>query len=706
MYIQTVTTSNFKGADTNRAHSLHPFTIITGKNGTGKSRITDAIQAAALGYVPWLGKTGPALRQLAGPGLEMAVDLILSDGQRIRRSWKKTKSGLSKKDAPTEAPNIPLFSLDPGAFLAANDQQRARMIAARFGIQEDPREKILSAIEAAAAGADLPNFRLDKEEDFSLWVENISEGIAAALSAANATAKRMKTTLEGLAALESDPVALVPDAEVSAAQKAVGARSSERDALSKELATLRQRIAELKAELESAPLMPEISEAAQKSALAEIEKEITELQTKQKAAAEGAKKAQEAAANIAAAEKRLKGIEFWLEQNAAPEPLALAALPQPLDMEKLTRELAAAEEAERAAFRALTLAQGADLSGSHCKCCGAARENWSEDKIWETEDALSTAQAAHSTAAETVRRTAALFKLETENAQKRKEQADASRAHAAAVKEHEQYTAREREAGQLLELLRAQASEVPAFSQEDAEVLNALLEDKEKAEADLKEWTAYKESQEGRALLNEAETRAATVETDLLPQAARALSDAEITAETIATRAKAAREAVAQQETASKARAENEKAAEEVKKIKAAKDALEAAESEATGKIVKPLLDIAGQICAGCLPTPLAHKGLSFGRFDGPHFISLNTFSESEKAAAVSAITAGMAAAGQGIAIIDEFNNLDADKRPVMLANLAAALEAGTLAQAIILDNEPDNYDESTTPPGAYRLML
>ncbi len=102
------------------------------------------------------------------------------------------------------------------------------------------------------------------------------------------------------------------------------------------------------------------------------------------------------------------------------------------------------------------------------------------------------------------------------------------------------------------------------------------------------------------------------------------------------------------------------------------------------------------------MPSELSNKGLDFGRYEGAHFVPFEAFSGSEQAVTVAAIAAALAAKGQGILFIDEANNIDAKKRGRFMANLAEAITAGTIAQAILLDNaEANAYDNLPAMAGA-----
>lgn len=691
-FITRVTATNLK----NRATldiQLARLSIITGRNGSGKTSIADAIALASLGYIPSLGKSGPAIAKAAGPGLEMGAALEMTDLPDMvcrfdyARTWKRTAAGMKKVTAPEDtAPAIPIICLDPDAFLNASAASRAQAIAARFEIEGDPKEKIRAAIAAVAAGHDIPT--APKIEDFSEWVNQWESDISEALKEANASARRMKATIEGMAALDETPPATVPAETIKKAQQEVGACSARISAIANQKATAREQHAEKMAAFSKAPECPEISRQKLEAELAEIMAEISALEAKERKAKDTDGTRARDAANLSVAEKRLAGIEHWLEQNPEPEPYACEALPEPQDLGKLNEAQQKAYEEMATAAAALEAINANPLTGTHCPCCGAAAASWDQDKVWKAEELKLAAEVRHDKAKEAHRRALALYEEACRVDDRRESQRIEAMARAKITEERKTYASRASETAQLIESLNAKLAEAPHFEQEDAELLESLRNDRRQIIVSIDEWKAYEEAAK---LSNEINELAETIRlAELASEAAYNDYDVAVAnAKALEAQAEAAAAAVANAQTHAAATKEFDKATELASVLNAARETLrESAEAE-TLKIFTPLLAIAGPICAGCLPTPLDHKGLEFGRYEGPHFINLDTFSKSEKAAALAGISAALAAKSAGVLIVDEFNNLDAAKREQFLTNLADAIEANTIAQAILLDNSP-----------------
>lgn len=71
---------------------LSPLTLVTARNGAGKSSIANAIRIAALGYVPHLGRREQDTAQLMN-GREMTVTLTLGDGRVLERKLQRDGKG-------------------------------------------------------------------------------------------------------------------------------------------------------------------------------------------------------------------------------------------------------------------------------------------------------------------------------------------------------------------------------------------------------------------------------------------------------------------------------------------------------------------------------------------------------------------------------------------------------------------------------------
>ena len=703
-HIASLNASNLKLPSLSLA--LSRLTWISGRNGSGKTTIVDALQLVGMGHVPRIGKNGPALASLAGPGLEMSVGATLSDGTTIDRAWTRTATGMSKAKG-TEVPDLlPVFSLNPEALLAMNEDEMARTIAARFGLEGDPVAKLTTAMGKVVKTATLP--KVKKYENFADWCQQMETAIAASLKEQRDTARRFKATVEGMTAIEAAPVATVtteavdPD-ELAAAQTAAGAAYQRMQDATHALAESSRRLDRLPAE-DPTPA-PELSRAALEEEKAGLLAEIAKLQEKQRAAAAGSERRANDAKLLEQLETRSAGIELWLSNNengpdeVTGEPLTA---PAPEEVQLADDAYAAAAKLSTQNASTLEVLLSQQTTGDVCGCCGAKRENWDETKTWEAEEKL---ELAKTSATESRGRAERLLAIRDElkaRAARALDDVAARLARATWEKERAQYLTRAEEVAALQKEIEGRVADVPLFDMDEAEALAGYQSSLSDVEADLATWDAHEASQARLAAINaERETNAAAYRAEEAAtaehtEAAARRDELRAKADAASAAAAAQAKANAEAEAAAKALAEATKTHTEAEAAAKEWAAIQAAFEEEARKITEeifaPLLALAHPITADCLPTPLGHKGLAFGRWVGPHFVNLSTFSKSEQVAAVAGISAALASKGRGIVIIDEFNNLDADKQPLMVANLSACLEFGTISQAILLDN-------STVPP-------
>ncbi len=71
-------------------------------------------------------------------------------------------------------------------------------------------------------------------------------------------------------------------------------------------------------------------------------------------------------------------------------------------------------------------------------------------------------------------------------------------------------------------------------------------------------------------------------------------------------------------------------------------------------------------------------------------FIPFEALSGTEQVIATIAVQAGLSAAAGGIVMVDEFSRIDEKNKALLAEELFTMVEAGTLAQVIIVDHAPD----------------
>lgn len=707
-HITSVTATNLKSSES-LEHKLAPLTLITGQNGAGKSAIIDALYLATLGYHPLRGKTGPAIAELAGPGMQLSAHVEFSDLKGVTRSWKRTAKGLSVTLAGPDEPPFDLVSLDPNAFLSANIEKRAAMIAARFNIEGDPKAAILAAVRKALGSYD-KEFKLPAKmpEDFAEWVESVSEVLKAGKSAAASMKKRMKATLEGKAALTDGAP---PSVDAQALDDARTSKARFTAAIEEARKTAAQALADIRELPQAHGEPPDLNEAVLKDRLVKVEEALSLIEAQRLDFTRSESSRRLITSSIATNRQRAKSLSLWLDENpevslVEPEEITSGGDTGPKGVRHFEDEIFHLESAIHRIEQSLATMKGElagerknQLVGETCPCCGAKRDAWDEQQTWEREEAF----------------TALSEKIiETEKADKQKrEELSAAKATLARVKGYFQALtdAQERDAKakehEALNAehakLEAELSGLPLWTMEQAEELDALTDEKAELEEKIEIVANHREAIEAKvehdrleAIINGAQTAR--------DMAAADLEKAEQELAALEAKAKAYAEYEANQKERDKAQNEYDNADKELTAWGAALDELQTASDAETVKVLKPMLEIARKLTRDCLPTELDHKGLDIGRWVGAHFVKLSTFSKSEQAVALAGITAALAASGSGLVILDEFSTLDPRKKVAFLENVIAAIEDGTLAQAILIDNQP--FPPITFPPFGCALSL
>lgn len=697
-YISHLTLTNIKAAPKFDLE-LSPLTLIHGPNGQGKSAIADGLALGLLGYHPSLGKSGPAIQKLAGPGKEFGSMVNFSDGTRISRSWKRTKTGASKLPGSDASPPIDLASLDPSAFLGAKDAKRAAMIAARYGIEGDPKAAILAKVRAALGTFD---FIPPNEEDFSAWAEQIEEVLADKRKEAGAIKRRMTATLEGMTTLDTAPPPRVSREAIEAARTAKAGLAARIQELNSKALAVNREISSLP---EGYPVREGRTEAELREALARIEKEIAPLEEAYRAYQQAEALRSSIVSAITKKGQSLKTRRLWLDENGIQaewhpewmgENQSLPYWKEIFDKQisNLEKQVVTANRTLVTAAGTVKAAQDNALTGAECPCCGAVRAVWDAQKIWDSEEALVAAQAGHAEAEK------ALADLESEIHISRTRKAEVESLLAIVAANAQRMAAQseyDREVAELAEQ-QEQLGHLPCWEHEQQEDLDALREEERVIGEELadiaREAEAVKGHEKRRTL--EGQLDELQIERD------RANIESEAAIEALAELEKAQAEvdaATARAAEVEKARKEAAAAAQEETIWDSALEIHRKECNAETVKVFKPLLDFARQITDGCLPTPLDNNGLTLGRFDGAHFITLDTFSGSEKAVALAGIVTALAATGSGLVMIDEFSTFDDAKKGRFVDNLAAAIERGDIAQAVLLDSR--NFPGEMPPVGS-----
>jgi hypothetical protein len=123
--------------------------------------------------------------------------------------------------------------------------------------------------------------------------------------------------------------------------------------------------------------------------------------------------------------------------------------------------------------------------------------------------------------------------------------------------------------------------------------------------------------------------------------------------------------------------------------FKAARLAWDSGVKAIMDEALRGVLDVCQTFTAGLFAAPLTVHSLALGRYEGNAWVPFDAFSGSDKRIATAAIQAALAVRHDGfkLVLIDEFGVIDPARKPAVLANLAAAKQAGLVDQVMMFDN-------------------
>jgi hypothetical protein len=335
----------------------------------------------------------------------------------------------------------------------------------------------------------------------------------------------------------------------------------------------------------------------------------------------------------------------------------------------LETKLLLAQQALGASVAALRAATSSTLAGKEaCPCCGAAKEHWAvtpPDDIKalkkHVDDNEATVEAIY---------------------QQGKTAAAVSRASEAVLRANQALdTHGSNELGLGAGITEADLQGMQDTLADLTESADALTAEARRARA----WDAYdvadKEAAATKLRLGVLEGERG-IHTNRLMQAIAALATAEASQ---AAQAQAeARQATRRQAEERLAGLEKDEAA-----FKAARLAWDAGVKSIMDHALRGVLDVCQTFTAGLFTAPLTVHDLQLGRYESNVWVTFDSFSGSDKRIAAAAIQAALAANHQGfkLVIVDEFGVVDPGRKPAVLANLAAAVEAGLVDQVLVFDN-------------------
>jgi hypothetical protein len=665
-FISSITLDSFAGRT--RRHDFQPgVTAIIGANGTGKTTIANAVAFVLSGKVPGLPKTNGGIMDALGSTLRMGATVTIGDATYDRALIRSGKSIKGEAKHPAPADLLPPSMLDLEPFLAATPKGRASMILGACGAS------VPSLLEALLKETGLERFvsagteALDDAQDILAKVDEAAKKQA---SGYTASIKDMRGTLSGMEVLDTSPLA-------SPAGRPLAELRAEVNRMERELSGIlgeARAIASRPAPVQPAGDRPNGSAEAFERQLAEAQRTLAT-----------------ARADLAQAQADRRAWDHWqaerarLEAKVAEAQQAYQAVSdgwEPVDVDKLNEELQNHSLKAAQARAKIDEAKKDVLTDKDvCPCCGAKAEYWNRE-----------ASDKHDLAA---------WERDVTASTKRMEEIRATLNQAAAVSRASDAVLRATaalEAQQPAEATRYDVDTCQAAVDEATESCDMLTAEARKARA----WDAY-EAASKTAEQDAVRMAQLNMTQDNLQAAicvaSAALRHAEV--REAAENERKAREATRQQAADRLAELEAEEA-----EFKAARQAWQDGVHRIMDEALRDVLKVCETFTAGLFASPLTVHDLELGRYEGTAWVPLDAFCGSDKRVAVAAVQAALASNHKGfrLVILDEFGTIDPARKPAVLANLAAAVQAGLVDQAWVMDNRA--IDDMPAEVNEIRLEL
>lgn len=181
MKIAKIKLENVKGITVE--HRLEPLTIITGRNGSGKTAVALGLKLGLTGYLPTLGKTAQSLYKLAGnpdkPG-RMSIALTTDPPGVIHHEWTRNDKGSVSYDGsiPSDV-RWPDSMLDFRRFLSLPGAEQAAELFKRCGSEAKPADWLdtldtITGIRPEVVRDEVASIKADlgvNYESLSGWIE-------------------------------------------------------------------------------------------------------------------------------------------------------------------------------------------------------------------------------------------------------------------------------------------------------------------------------------------------------------------------------------------------------------------------------------------------------------------------------------------------------------------------------------------------------
>lgn len=260
MKIKTILATDLKG--NSFKHNLKDITIFTGPNGAGKSSRLDCIPLALFGYHPAHKRTNGEILEGLGSGSCMTAAVEFDTGSSISRRWQMNKSTVTCDTEGAIPPSVTPLCIDASEYFGLTERERVKLAfkfsqcATEFGPELVAKVKSLKLEEHDAATEEAiglvatiigDDWKLNRQNvSAPEWLETFAEVAKKRCSEAQAGAKRMASTLEGLTELRAQAkqsVNSAAEAQLAELNRELIKLSAQHQAASMKLADARAKYA-------------------------------------------------------------------------------------------------------------------------------------------------------------------------------------------------------------------------------------------------------------------------------------------------------------------------------------------------------------------------------------------------------------------------------------------------------------------------------
>lgn len=636
-----------------RSHAFQPgVTAIIGANGAGKTTIANAASFVLSGKVPGLPKTNAGIMDALGSSLRMGAAVTIGEATYDRALIRSGKTIKGEARSPAPANLLPPVMLDLQPFLDASPKVRAGMILGACGDDVPGKLRVL----LAETGLERFTGKPATTDDVQEWLASVDDLAKATASGYAASMKDMRGTLAGMEVLDTSPLAYPAGRPISDLRAEVSRYEKEIAALEGEARAISAR---------PAPVQP-IGERPNGSAEA-FERQLAEAQASLRAVQAG----------LAGAKAEKQAWDRWQAEHARLEA-KLADAQQayqvvadgwepvdPVDVSKIDADIQELTAQNARLSVKIADAKKDVLAGKgSCPCCGALAVHWNRQAAEEADVAgWEEAERQNNTRIAELR---------------------AKLTQAAAVNRASDAVLRATEALNNLQAQEAPTADTEALEAQAADLdesCAALQAEARKARA----WDAY-EASKAQHDADSAKLATIGISTNNLRECLTAAQ-----AQLAQAEARQAEQAQAEARQATRKQAE-ERLAElekDAEAFKAARLAWDEGVKAIMDEALRGVLDVCQTFTQGLFAAPLTVHNLALGRYEGNAWVPFDAFSGSDKRIATAALQAALAVRHEGfkLVLIDEFGVIDPARKPAVLANLAAAVEAGLVDQVMVMDN-------------------